>query len=162
MPIIGHPVEMARSMTLQIFSRVHLAQRAAEDREVLAEDADLAPRDLAVAGDDPVPQGLVLLQPEVVGSVHPVTVQLDEGAVVEQQLDALAGRQLAAFALLLDGLSRGPGALRRPAGFSRPSIFPAVVSSPSLSVCIAAGILARAKFPIVRRGGARNSRMESR
>ena len=87
--------------------RVHLAQRAAEDREVLGEDADLAPRDLPVAGNDPVPQGLVLLQPEVVGAVHPVAVQLDEGARVEQELDALAGRQLAAFALPLDGLLGG-------------------------------------------------------
>jgi phage gp36-like protein len=39
--------------------------------------------------------------------VHPVAVQLDERASVEQELDALAGRQLAAFALPLDGLLGG-------------------------------------------------------
>ena len=88
---------------MQIFSRVHLPERAPEDREVLAEYADLAPRDLTVAGYDPVPQRLVLLQPEVVGTVHPVAVELDEGALVEKQFDAFAGRQLAALALPLDG-----------------------------------------------------------
>jgi hypothetical protein len=35
--------------------------------------------------------------------VNPVAVELDEGAFVKQQLDALAGRQLPAFALPLDG-----------------------------------------------------------
>jgi hypothetical protein len=35
------------------------------------------------------------------------SVQLDERARVEQELDALAGRELAAFALPLDGLLGG-------------------------------------------------------
>src|SRR5215218_6668259 len=87
--------------------RVDFAQRTTEDGEVLREDADLATRDLAVARDHPVPQGPVLLEPETVRAVHPVAVQLDEGAMVQQELDALPGRQLAAFALPLDGLLGG-------------------------------------------------------
>ena len=43
-----------------------LAERAAEDREVLAEDADRAAVDRAVAGDDGVAPGPVLLHVEVV------------------------------------------------------------------------------------------------
>src|SRR5919112_2041329 len=72
--------------------RVDLAQRTPEHGEVLGKNADLAPRDLAVARDHPVPQRPVLLEPEVVGTVHPVTVKLDERARVEQELDALPGR----------------------------------------------------------------------
>ena len=86
--------------------RIHLAQRAAENGEVLGKDADLAPRDLAVAGYYPVPKGLVLLETKVVGAVNPVAVQLYESVLVEQQLDAIAGRQLAPFALPLDGRLR--------------------------------------------------------
>src|SRR3954454_9956491 len=48
---------------------VHLAERAAEDREVLGEDADLAAVDRAVAGDDAVAVGAPLLQPERRGAV---------------------------------------------------------------------------------------------
>ncbi len=36
MPITGQPIFAARSMILHIFSAMHLAERAAEDREVLA------------------------------------------------------------------------------------------------------------------------------
>jgi hypothetical protein len=45
---------------------VNLAKGAAEHGKVLAEHTDLPPRNLTVAGDDPVPKRLVLLQPEVV------------------------------------------------------------------------------------------------
>src|SRR5215203_397812 len=87
--------------------RVDFAQGTPEHGEVLGKDADLAPRNLTVARDDPIPEGPVLLQAEVVRAVHPVAVQLDERARVEQELDALAGRQLAAFSLPLDGLLGG-------------------------------------------------------
>ena len=81
---------------------VDLAERAAEDREVLAEHADRAAVDRAVAGDDAVAVGPVLLQAEVRRAVPGERVELDEGALVEQHLDALAGGLLALGVLLLD------------------------------------------------------------
>ena len=80
-----------------------LAERAAEDGEVLGEDADAAALDRAVAGDDGVAPGPVLLHVELVRAVAHEGVELLEGAGVEQLLDALAGRVLAAGVLLLDG-----------------------------------------------------------
>ena len=85
---------------------VDLAQRAAEDREVLAEDAHHAPVDLAVAGDDAVAVGPVLLQPERGRAVPRELVELDEGALVEEHLDALARGPAALGVLLLDRLLR--------------------------------------------------------
>ena len=85
----------------------HLAERAAEDREVLAEDAHAAALDRAVAGDHGVAPGPVLLHPELVRAVAHEGVELLEGAGVEQLLDPLAGRVLALGVLLLDrGLGR--------------------------------------------------------
>src|SRR6185312_13354126 len=71
--------------------RVRLRQRAAEHGEVLGEQIDGAAVDRAPAGDDAV-AGDFLLQ-------H---VELLERALVEQELDALAGGQLAALVLGLD------------------------------------------------------------
>ena len=67
-----------------------LAQGAAEDGEVLAEDADLAAVDGAEAGDHAVGVGPVLLDAHAVGPVAGQHVHLDEGALVEQVLDPLA------------------------------------------------------------------------
>ena len=85
---------------------VDLAQGAAEDREVLGEHADLAAVDRAVAGDDAVAVRAVLLQPEGGRAVPGELVELDEGALVEEQLDALAGGLAALGVLLLDRLRR--------------------------------------------------------
>ena len=91
-----------------------LAERAAEDREVLAEDADAAAVDRAVAGDDGVAPGPVLLHVELVRAVADERVELLEGAGVEQLLDPLAGGVLAACVLLLDrGLGAGVDAASR-------------------------------------------------
>ena len=79
-----------------------LAERAAEDREVLREHADLAAVDGAVAGDHAVAVRAVLLQAEVGRPVPGQLVQLDERARVEQHLDPLAGGLLAPGVLLLD------------------------------------------------------------
>ena len=93
-----------------------LAERAAEDGEVLGEDRDLAAVDRAVAGDDAVAVGPVLLLAERVAAVPGVLVHLDERALVEQHLEALAGGLLAAGVLLLDGALRpGVGDLGHPA-----------------------------------------------
>ena len=81
----------------------HLAERAAEHREVLGEHEDLATVDRAPAGDDAVGERAGVLDAEAVGPVAGEHVELDEGAGVEQQLDALAGGELAALVLALDG-----------------------------------------------------------
>jgi hypothetical protein len=85
MPMIGQPVLIARSMTLTIFSPKTSPERAAEDGEVLGEDADLAAVDRAVAGDDAVAVGAVLLQAERGRAVPGQLVELDERALVEQR-----------------------------------------------------------------------------
>ncbi len=87
---------------------VDLAEGAAEDGEVLAEHADLAAVDGAVAGDHAVAVGAGLLQAERGGAVACQLVELDEGALVEEDLDALAGGLAALRVLLLDRLLR-PG-----------------------------------------------------
>ena len=102
MPITGQPILAARSMILHHLLAHHLAERAAEDGEVLAEDAHAAAVDRAVAGDHGVAPGPVLLHVELVRAVAHERVELLERAGVEQLLDPLAGRVLAAFVLLLD------------------------------------------------------------
>ena len=82
----------------------HLAQRAAEDGEVLAEDEDAAAEDRPVAGDDGVAVGAPLEHPEVRLAVADVAVELDERARVAELLGALAREQLARLALLRDRL----------------------------------------------------------
>ena len=80
---------------------VGLAQRAAEDREVLREHEHLAPVDGAVARDHAVAVGPALGQPEVRAAVLHEGVQLDQRARVEQPLEPLAREALAALALSL-------------------------------------------------------------
>ena len=81
---------------------VHLAERAAEDREVLAEHEDLAAVDRAPAGDHTVGERAVVLDAEAVRPVAGEHVELDERAGVEQQVDALAGGELAPLVLAPD------------------------------------------------------------
>ena len=73
----------------------HLAERAAEDGEVLAEDADPPAVDGAEAGDHAVGVGAVVLQPHAVGPVPGQHVELLEGALVEEVVDPFPGRHLA-------------------------------------------------------------------
>ena len=86
---------MAMSMILWIFVGVGLAQRAAEDPEVVGVDEDRPALDRAPAGDDTV--GVRLLAPP--GRTRSpgagAAARPRERALVEQQLDPLAGRQLA-------------------------------------------------------------------
>ena len=102
MPITGQPILAARSMILHHLLGHHLAERAAEDREVLGEDAHAPALDRAVAGDHGVAPRPVLLHPELVRAVADERVELLEGAGVEQLLDPLAGGVLALGVLLLD------------------------------------------------------------
>src|SRR6185295_10454921 len=81
-----------------------LAQRAAEDGEVLREDEDLPSEDRAVTGDDGVAVRAALEHPEVRFAVADVAVELDERARVEQLDEPLAREELALLALALDRL----------------------------------------------------------
>jgi hypothetical protein len=57
-----------------------------------------------VARDDAVTQHLLVLHAEVGAAVGDEPVDLDEAPRVEEQVDALARRELAALVLLLDAL----------------------------------------------------------
>src|ERR1043165_9207562 len=73
---------------------VGLAERPAEDGEVLREGVDEAPLHGAVAGDDAVAGNALPVHAEVVAAVDDELVELLKRAAVEEQLDALARRQL--------------------------------------------------------------------
>jgi hypothetical protein len=85
----------------------HLAERPAEEREVLREHEHLAPIDLAPAGDDAVGVGPLGHVGAAVAGQH---VELMERAGVEQVLDALAGEHLPPVVLALDRALRTRGA----------------------------------------------------
>ncbi len=85
---------------------VDLAQAAAEHGEVVAVDRDRPAVHGADAGDHAVAVRAVPLDPEVVRAVPGQLVELGEGARVEQQVDPLAGGQLALGVLLLDRRER--------------------------------------------------------
>jgi len=82
---------------------VGLAQRAADHGEILAEDEHLAAVDRAVAGDDPV-AGIAALPVGVVAAAGLEDVEFLKGPLVQQQLDAFPGRQLAPAVLVVDAL----------------------------------------------------------
>ena len=86
---------------------VHLAERAAEHRGVLAEHGDRPAVDRAGAGDDAVAERAPLLHPEVGGAVPGEGVELDERAGVEQHLQSLAGGVAALGVLALGRLRVG-------------------------------------------------------
>ena len=77
-------------------------ERAAEHGEILGEDVDHPAIDGAPAGDDAVAREFVLLHAEIDAAVLDIHVELLEGAVVEEELKPLPGRELAALVLRLD------------------------------------------------------------
>ena len=83
----------------------HLAERAAEDGEVLREDEDLPTVDRAPAGDDTIGERAGLLDAEAVRAMTGEHVELDERAGIEQFLESLACGELAPRVLTIDGLS---------------------------------------------------------
>ena len=83
---------------------VGFGERAAENGEILGEDEDQPALDAAVAGDEAVAVVFLLGHAEVVGAMRDQLVGLLEGAFVEQELDALAGRHFAFFVLALAAL----------------------------------------------------------
>jgi hypothetical protein len=84
----------------------HLAERAAEDREILREDTHLPAVDRAVTGHHAVAVGPVAVEAEIGRTMPGQAVELDERALVEQHGDALAGGLLAAGVLFLHGAGR--------------------------------------------------------
>ncbi len=72
-----------------------LAQRAAEDPEVVGVDEDRTALHRAPAGDHTVGVRLLGLQAEALGPVPAQLLDLLEGTRVQEQLDPLPGRQLA-------------------------------------------------------------------
>ena len=93
------------------FFRVRFGQRAAEDGKVLGEDEGRAAVDRAPAGDHAVAGNLSLRHAEFGAAVLDEHVELLERPFVEQHVEPLARRELAALVLLGDAL--GPAALAR-------------------------------------------------
>src|SRR5690606_2056565 len=75
------------------------AERAAEDGEVLREDVDEPPVDGAEAGHDAVAVGPALFEAEAGGLVADERAEFLERALVQQDVQALAGGQLALLVL---------------------------------------------------------------
>ena len=92
------------SITLQIFSAWASLERAAEHGEVLRVHEDEAAVDHAVAGYDAVARDLVVGHAEVDAAVLDEHVPFLERALVEQQLQPLARRELALAVLRGDAL----------------------------------------------------------
>ena len=81
---------------------MHLAERTAVDRKVLRDREYLPPVDHAAAGDHAVAKGTAAVEAEVGGAHRHVRLLFDEGVLVEQQIEALAGGQLALGVLGVD------------------------------------------------------------
>mmetsp|Transcript_46039 Transcript_46039/g.104903 ORF Transcript_46039/g.104903 Transcript_46039/m.104903 type:complete len:552 (+) Transcript_46039:582-2237(+) len=84
--------------------RLRLAERAAQDREVVREDEDEAPVDEALPGDDRVAGVLVLLHAELRAAVLQELVVLEEGTLIDEDGEALARAQLPFLVLRVDAL----------------------------------------------------------
>ena len=82
--------------------RLDLREGAAEDREVLGVQRHPAAVDLGEAGHHAVARVALLVHAEVAEMMGRQPAQFLECAGIEQRLDALARRQLAAFVLVVD------------------------------------------------------------
>ena len=89
----------------------HLAQRPAEHRKILREQADRPAVDRAVAGDHAIAKRPALLHAEGAGAVNRKGIQLDKRARIEQRVNPLTRSQLAARALALGCLWVGGAGL---------------------------------------------------
>ena len=81
-----------------------LGQGTAEDREILAEHEHHAPVDGAVARDDAIARDFLSSMPKSVQRCSTNMSHSSKLPFVEQQLDALPGRELALGVLRVDAL----------------------------------------------------------
>src|SRR5947209_5968069 len=95
---------IAQSHILDFYDllRMRFAERAAEDGKILGKDKDRAAVDRTPAGHDAVARNFHLLHAEIIAAMLDEHVELFEGSMVEQELDALARRQLTARMLCVD------------------------------------------------------------
>ena len=100
-PIIGTPMEEARSITLWIFSAKTSPSAPPNTVKSWLNTHTRRPSIGAEPGDHPVGVGAVLLEAHAVGPVAGQHVELLEGAVVEQVVDPLPGGHLALGVVLL-------------------------------------------------------------
>ena len=107
-PMIGAPTRMAMSMILTILAALVSESEPPKTVKSCAKTKTVRPVDGAVAGDEAVARNALLVHAEVGGAVGDELVGLLEGAVVEQQLDTLARRELACLVLALAAF-RAPG-----------------------------------------------------
>ena len=101
-PMTGAPIFIARSITLQIFSAYASDSEPPKTVKSWVKTKTSRPSIGAVAGDHAVAEEALLVQTEVVDARVTNASELDERPRVEQQVESLARRQLAARVLLLD------------------------------------------------------------
>ena len=92
---------------------VRLGQGATEDREVLGEDEHQPAVDSPVASHNAVAEEHLFVEPEIRRAMRHQCVEFDEGGRVEEEVESLAGGELAARVLLFDsgGSPAEPGLL---------------------------------------------------
>ena len=91
-------------MILQIFMRVGFATRTAQHGEILAEHIDLAAIDRAPAGHHPVAMRAVVFHAEIGAAMGDEHVEFFKRAIIKQQFNPFARRQLALAVLCVDPL----------------------------------------------------------
>src|SRR5207248_3032570 len=89
----GHVHDLAN------FGGVGLRERSAKNREVLGKSKNQAAFNASIAGDEAIAVGLLLGHAKILRAMRYQAVSLFEGALIEQELDALAGTHLAFFVL---------------------------------------------------------------
>ena len=89
---------------MQIFSACVSDSEPPKHGEVLREDVDQTAVDAAVARDDAVAVDDLLVEPEVGGTVCDEPIELDERALVEEQVEPFACGELALVVLRLQAL----------------------------------------------------------
>src|SRR5690606_2238018 len=94
-PDDGRAVPYSQVHHLADLFGVRLAQRPAEYGEVLRKDVDQPPVDAAPPRDHPIAGDLLLGEAEVGGAMGDETVELDEAALVEQEVESFTGGELA-------------------------------------------------------------------
>ena len=104
-PIIGRSHFGGEIHDFDNLGGIRFGERTAEDGEILGKDKYQTAFDAAVSGDEAVAVDLLLGHTEIIAAVSHQLVGLFERALVEQKLNALAGRHFAflmlAFAPLL-------------------------------------------------------------